>query len=111
MKSSQKTILDNLWSLNVKSIEKCEKCGSTYNLSPHHFIKRRYLGLRWVVENGFCLCQEHHNWAELNTEEFSKWAIEKRGQDWFDRLMVIKQIVKPILDYKEIRQKLKEMDK
>lgn len=35
-------------------------CGSVWKVSGHHIFDRRYSELRLVLENGVCLCGQHH---------------------------------------------------
>lgn len=49
------------WKRDVLSKGKCEKCGRTENLVPHHICNfRDYPKIRMDRENGACLCQECH---------------------------------------------------
>ena len=59
-KSHAKTEADRIFSLLVRSVGKCERCGKTEGLQCSHFISRRYLGTRWVRLNAECLCLGCH---------------------------------------------------
>jgi len=50
------------WSQRVRSIGKCDICGSTSNLTAHHlWDKKTHPTLAYQDENGVCLCAECHN--------------------------------------------------
>ena len=52
------------------AMHKCERCGSTVNLNAHH-IKHfaQFPMLRYVPENGMCLCEKCHR--QLHKKEAS----------------------------------------
>ena len=54
--------MDKLWSeiVKIRAGHKCEYCGSTKNLNSHHVFTRVNASLRWDVDNGVCLCADHH---------------------------------------------------
>ena len=83
--------LDQKWSKKVKTKGFCEKCGKTTYLNAHHFYSRSIRSVRWDVDNGFCLCTGCHVFsskfsAHKTPAEFVEWAIEQRGQEWYDDL-------------------------
>jgi hypothetical protein len=91
-KGLAKRLMDE-WSLKVKEIAgfKCEKCGSTQYLNSHHIFGRKNKSVRHDVDNGCCLCAGHHKFkTDFSAHEtptlFTGWIIDKRGQEWYDRL-------------------------
>jgi len=91
MKKKNITKLDKAWSYQVKIKSLCEKCGKTTRLNAHHFYSRSIRSVRWDVDNGFCLCTGCHVFssnfsAHKTPAEFVEWAIESRGQVWYDAL-------------------------
>ena len=83
--------LDKLWSDEIKSKGKCEYCGKTTYLNPHHIFSRSNYSVRWDLENGVCLCSGHHTLSSQFSAhkcpmEFAEWIKEKRGIEWFNRL-------------------------
>ena len=82
--------LDKLWSAIILTTGRCDKCGSKYNLDPHHIFIRGNRSTRWDLDNGICLCSDCHTAAPYaahrNINGFRKWLIEERGQAWFDDL-------------------------
>jgi len=96
MNKSLKTKLDNLWSQTVKirAGNRCEMCHRSRYLNSHHFFGRRYLALRFDVENGFALCPNCHiNTAHQKPSVFVLWAIKTRGEGWHNRLLLKSQKV------------------
>lgn len=82
---------DMIWSKAVKIIaqNRCEYCFGSRCLNSHHFISRSVKQIRFDVNNGFCLCANHHmNLAHKRPSEFTTWAIKKRGELWHSLLLV-----------------------
>lgn len=60
-----RAIADDLWSLAVKIdwAMKCAVCKTTNDLQSHHLIKRCNCNAhRYTLDNGICLCANHHQW-------------------------------------------------
>ena len=69
----------------------CEKCHKVSPLNAHHFYSRSIRAVRWDLTNGFCLCVGCHTFsskfsAHKTPAEFVEWAIERRGNKWYDSL-------------------------
>jgi len=95
--------LDKSWSNKVREYGMCESCGKTTNLNAHHFYSRAIRSVRWDVDNGFCLCVGCHVFsskfsAHKTPAEFVEWAIDKRGQGWYDTLKDRKNAVTRYID-------------
>jgi hypothetical protein len=107
-------VTDALWSslVKLKAGNRCEKCGKTTNLNSHHVFTKRIASLRWNEYNGVCLCAGCHTLsskfsAHLTPTEFTMWIIKRRGEEWYNMLLMGKnQIGKP--DEKLTRMYLKE---
>lgn len=87
------------WKLCIRQQagNKCEVCGITGLLHPHHIlVKERYPEFKIDVMNGILLCPLHHKYgklsAHMNAIWFSqwlhinhpwkyKWALDNIGQD------------------------------
>jgi hypothetical protein len=85
--------LDSLWARLVRARGVCEAegCGKIDGLQAAHGFSRRYVGTRWVLLNGFCLCNGCHvyytheplgwddflriRWGELVYEELRRLAL------------------------------------
>ena len=84
--------LDNAWSLFVKlkAGMKCEYCGSMKSLNSHHLNSRAKRTVRWDVNNGICLCVNHHIGNEFSAHKtsipFTMWLIKYKGQKFMDDL-------------------------
>ena len=89
--------LDKLFSLKVRSVGKCERCGSTSNLQCAHVYSRKNLSIRWDLENAVCLClKDHLYWAHKEPIEFTEWVKGIRNLNYLRTKM---QIVAPVKDY------------
>lgn len=113
-KNTQNKLLDTLWSKAVKILDnnKCVRCGSSDGLNSHHIIGRKNFATRWEVSNGVTLCPLHHvfgsKWSAHQTpSKFTTWIIEKRGQEWYDKLEKLSNTIKP--DKERLLVELKEI--
>lgn len=91
MKKSNTNKLDKLWSIKIREYGMCEKCHKVSPLNAHHFYSRSIRAVRWDLTNGFCLCVGCHTFsskfsAHKTPAEFVEWAIERRGNKWYDSL-------------------------
>lgn len=103
MKKKLTNKLDKAWSLKIREYGMCEKCHKISPLNAHHFYSRRCRSVRWDTENGFCLCPGCHTFssvfsAHLTAPEFDEWAVERRGQKWYDDLKVRKNTIMKYID-------------
>ena len=91
-KPSKKTLenkLDKLvgkWCREVRSKGKCEHCGRTGKNSRDmqwcHIKSRRYLSVRWDVDNCFCLCSTCHRRFTDNPDEFVTWIWDEHPEQY-----------------------------
>ena len=91
MKKSNITKLDKSWSEKVREYGMCEKCHKLSPLNAHHFYSRSVRSVRWDTDNGFCLCVGCHVFssnfsAHKTPAEFVEWAIDRRGDEWYNEL-------------------------
>lgn len=91
MKKSNIKKLDKAWSEKVREYGMCEVCHKITPLNAHHFYSRAIRILRWDVENGFCLCVGCHVFsskfsAHKTPAEFFEWALDRRGEGWYEGL-------------------------
>ena len=108
MKKSETKKLDKLWSQSVKNRanNKCEYCGRTDNLDAHHLNNRVIYSLRWDLENGVCLCKDHHRFnrkfAAHNTPSlFEDWIFDRRDIGYLEEMIKVSDIY---LDYEEVSE-------
>ena len=75
-------LLDIAWSelVKLKANNRCEYCGSPNNLQSHHIHTRKKKSTRWHIENGVCLCEDHH----VYSPEFSAHRTEKEFMEWLE---------------------------
>jgi hypothetical protein len=86
-KKSQKARADKLFSLVIRKIGKCEKCGSTTGqLQCAHIYSRRHLHTRYDLNNALCLCAGCHFWAHQNPVLFARWLEIYVGGSLLDQL-------------------------
>ncbi|MDP7608506.1 MAG: hypothetical protein QF814_02110 [Candidatus Marinimicrobia bacterium] len=90
--------LDKAWSDKVREYGMCEKCHKPTRLNAHHFYSRAIRSVRWDIDNGFCLCVGCHVFsskfsAHKTPAEFVEWAIEKRGEEWYESVKARKNSV------------------
>lgn len=95
--------LDTAWSNRIKQFGVCEVCGKNKPLNAHHFYSRSIRVVRWDINNGFCLCVGCHVFsskfsAHKTPAEFVEWAIEKRGDDWYNDLKIKKNTPQKFID-------------
>ena len=91
----------------------CEKCHKLSPLNAHHFYSRSVRAVRWDLNNGFCLCVGCHTFsskfsAHKTPAEFVEWAIERRGQEWYDDLKNRKNKIAKYTDL-DVDSLMKEM--
>jgi 5-methylcytosine-specific restriction endonuclease McrA len=68
-----------VWKKKVKSVGKCEVCGSKKNLVAHHVIPWAYsIKGRTDVSNGQCLCEDCHKMMH-NDIVWLEYMKKKKG--------------------------------
>jgi hypothetical protein len=72
-------IADKLWSLAVRAAGACFVCGSNERLQAAHGFSRRYLGTRWDLRNGWCLCAKDHVYFTHRPLEWDDWLRNELG--------------------------------
>jgi 5-methylcytosine-specific restriction endonuclease McrA len=108
--------LDDAWSLAVKKRAdfKCEYCGITHGLNSHHIFSREKKSVRWCLDNGICLCVNHHIGSEFSPHKtpvkFIPWLIRKKGQQFIDLLTAKSNQIGKYCEF-EKKEMLKELEK
>lgn len=77
---------DLLFSLKIRSVGKCRKCGSKENLQCSHFISRRYHNTRWDLSNACALCKRCHFYLTNHPLEAEMFAIEVMGKSAYQAM-------------------------
>lgn len=110
MKKKEMNKLDELWSLKVRSVGVCERCGRTTHLNPHHIYSRSNRAVRWDLNNGICLCSGCHvlctDSAHKAPADFIDWVKDYRGSVWWARLVVQKNKIVKDQDFETIKADL-----
>lgn len=66
--------LDSIVSEIVRAKGYCERCKRfDGTLQTAHIFSRKYLNLRWDLDNLLCLDARCHFWAHQNPVEFTEW--------------------------------------
>lgn len=87
-KTTQKNALDRLTSAYIRTIGKCEHCGSRDVLQNSHIIGRKYLKVRFDPRNCQCLCERCHAIFEGNPLAFAQWVLESTCGAYVDTMQV-----------------------
>ena len=75
---------DKLWSQIIRSIGTCEICGNTETLQAHHWHtgkKAGGYGVRWLLDDGVCVCAKHHFEAHQSGGAFMQLLQTSWGRD------------------------------
>ena len=104
---------DKLWSLIIRAKGKCEVCGETQYLNPHHVIGRRNHAVRFLLRNGVCLCSGCHTFrtrsAHNDPQWFMEWFKNNRPDDFLSISIKKNHIIKRTLeDYQNLVDTLQE---
>jgi len=90
-KSDRTQLLE--WALKAKEKAHhiCEYCGGRNGLNTHHIYSRSKKSVRYDLDNSCVLCVAHHIFsskfsAHKTPEEFHYFLVEKRGQEFMDKL-------------------------
>jgi hypothetical protein len=85
---------DTLFSLKVRSVGRCERCGGTSGLQASHIVSRVVKSLRWNPLNAICLCAKCHIFGQdswhHNPIESARW-FNARWPGRYDELKELQQ--------------------
>lgn len=114
---SLKKACDSLWGKIIRGRSgACEYCGLTdeRQLNAHHIFPRGRLATRYDLDNGICLCINHHTFskdfsAHVTGLEFAEWITNRKGDDWYENMVTKSRgyCSLGIKDFKEIESELK----
>lgn len=83
-----------LWSKCIIARDKvCRYSNSSDRLSAHHIRSRTHASTRFSLDNGICLSWKVHFLQKANPERFQDMVIEVIGQEEYDRLKIMSQVV------------------
>ena len=111
--------LDALWAKLVKQKAggKCEYCLETRRefkggpgiwLEAAHIVGRTYRATRWLLENGMALCSGCHKAYDEHRPDELKIRRIVIGEDKYERLCSMKQVIAKNQDYEKIKKKLED---
>jgi hypothetical protein len=108
MTKQQRKKLDIIWQQKVTKNKPCSYPGCCkIGNEGHHIFKRRYLNVRWSVENGRALCRECHLEAHNNPQAYEDCIVDEIGIEGYAILREKAYAVKKRF-YDEILKELKE---
>lgn len=82
-----KAACDRLFSLIIRALGRCERCGSTTGqLQCAHIMSRRYTATRCEYENAWCACAACHRFLTENPHEHVAFAVLTRGVVGYEEL-------------------------
>jgi len=110
--TSLKRKADRLFGIQVRARGQCEAAGfddidCNGGLQTAHIVRRRYLSVRWDLDNAACLCQAHHvyfTWHPLAEERFHTGYL---GAEHFEALKKRAETARGAPDYEAILERLK----
>ena len=97
---------DKLFSLKVREIGYCRRCGQTTGLQCAHICSRRYLSTRWDLDNAMCLDSGCHIYFTHHPIEWDLFVISCIGEEKYNALKKRALIIKDYIDYEEIIRRL-----
>lgn len=97
-KNKLKKLCEVFWRETVKmnALMKCEKCGRNIGFKiteghSHHFITKSVRCLEFNLENGIAMCPaDHRTYGHKFVHDLRDFMIQKRGQQWYDLLLAIR---------------------
>jgi hypothetical protein len=95
---------DKLWSGIVRA---AGKCGSQERLQAAHGFSRRYLGTRWDLRNGWCLCSGCHVRYTHDPIGWDDFLREELGAALYEQLRFSATIRRSVTDYEAVIAALK----
>ena len=106
-KTTLKRKADKLFSKFIRSLDHCEKCGSSQFLQTAHIYSRRYVNLRYDIYNVLCLCAKDHRFFHDQPLEAMIW-FNSAYPDRVKYLQKKKQKIEKwtIDDYKQVIEEL-----
>jgi len=88
-KASKRTLrnkADSLWSKVIRLRGRCEWCSNKNHLQAAHIESRRYLSIRYDLDNGLCLCAGCHLKAHHSPTKFTYWLEDYKGREYLEEL-------------------------
>ena len=110
LKTIKEKYLLDLWSeaIKVKYDYKCAYCGKTdkqVRLNSHHIFSKRHKATRYDLDNGICLCVQHHKFNTFSAHEspeFVLWMVDFIGKEKYDKLKIKANQIKKYTNMEKI---------
>jgi len=108
-----KKLLDKKWAeiIKIHAGYRCEWCGKkSERLNAHHIFSKRNTSIRWIPQNGVCLCVGCHFRAHQEPVEFVNFIEKKLGKNLLEYLRAEANSLKKFKkeDFKNINITLSE---
>ena len=118
------TILDTVFSQYIRlrdsnnGIIKCCSCGKFVSIKQSdagHFINRQHMNTRFDETNVHAQCRKCNRFDEGNLPAYALFIQKKYGEDYIEKLLIKKRIVRKFTDFeikalvKHYRNKIKEL--
>ena len=69
--------LDEVTSYIVRKRDgRCVLCGTTEDLTASHFFSRRWLHIRWNLQNVCCMCERCNFNHNVNVWPYANWMLD-----------------------------------
>ena len=92
LKARFKKEASEIWSEIIRSVGVCEVCGKTcIKLNAHHILeKSKWTHLRFDLNNGVCLCEDHHTMNPIlsphnnvvSSDNFLTWMRKNKNKKY-----------------------------
>ena len=97
----EKGTADKYFSMAIRSIGHCEKCGTSQGLTCSHIISRKYNATRCSFRNAHCLCFSCHQYFGDNPILFAEWVMSTWAAEYILSEREKLHNTKPIVDWKQ----------
>jgi hypothetical protein len=104
---------DKLFSLIIRSVGQCQRCGSQDNLQCAHIISRKYSATRTDERNAWCLCAKCHRRFTDWPREHSHYITETIGSEVYDELRAKAETVTKMnwtQEYERLKARAKDLN-
>lgn len=87
-KKQQVGMLDRRWSAYIRSLGRCENCGTANELTCSHIVGRTYIKTRFDPRNLQALCFSCHGKMESQPIAFARWVETTSCGKYVDTMLV-----------------------
>jgi hypothetical protein len=93
----------------VKSVGRCENCGTTQALTCAHIVKRRYDKTLTLISNAICLCIWCHSYYEEHPTAFKAYISTLFGEHYYDNLYQMATQSMSKVDWEQRKKELRTL--